>query len=261
MPANQSTIAKLMATAAPTPGTRDAARIAARSSGTARRTCLPRRSGGSDSGSVRSASRKLTAASPAATKAGSALPVRRPGIAPAQPPMNGPKMKPRPKAMPMIPMPRARCSGGGHVGDVGLRDGDVRGGDAAEGARRQQQQQRRRRAEQRHPDGGGGDAPQQHRPPPHPIRQPPPDRDEEELHDRVDGARHGRDEVAGAEAARQRREKGDHQAEPEQVDEHRQEQRADRGGARPARRGRGYGASVAGARSSAVGRSGTDQGA
>src|SRR6188768_1387968 len=48
MPANQSTIAKLTATAAPTPGTATAVRRAAMSSGTARRSTWPRRSGGSD---------------------------------------------------------------------------------------------------------------------------------------------------------------------------------------------------------------------
>ena len=112
IPANQSTIAKLTATAAPMPGTATAVRIAARSSGTARRTDLPRRSGGSDSGSVRSASRKFTAASPAATKAGRNPSRPNTGNRDSSPPMNGPRMKPRPNAMPMIPMPRARCSGG-----------------------------------------------------------------------------------------------------------------------------------------------------
>ena len=91
--------------------------------------------------------------------------------------------------MPMIPMPRARLLGRRHVGDVGLRDGDVGGGDAAEDARAEQQRQRRRQPEQRHADGRGGDAPEQHRPPPDPVGEAPPDRDEQELHHREDARR------------------------------------------------------------------------
>ncbi len=138
--------------------------------------------------------------------------------------------------------PARAALGRRHVGDVGLRDGDVRGGDAAPDARHKQPDQGRREAEHRHPDRRGGDAPEQHRPPPHAIREPPPDRDEQELHDGEDRARHRGHEVAGPEAARDAGEKRDHQPEAEQVEEDREEQRAERGVAEGlSRGGRGRG--------------------
>ncbi len=53
---------------------------------------------------------------------------------------------------------------------------------------------------------------------------------------REDRARHRGHEVAGAEAARDAGEKRDHQAEAEQVEEDREEQRAERGVAEALRR-------------------------
>src|SRR4029079_14986937 len=62
------------------------------------------------------------------------------------------------------------------------------------------------------------------------IREPPPDGDEEELHERVGGARQGRDEVTGAEIARQPRQERDHEAEAQQIEEDGEEERSEGGG-------------------------------
>ena len=102
---------KLMATAAPMPGTEMAARNPARSIGEARRRDFPRRSGGSDSGKVRKAISRLIVESPAATSGGS-IPSRPKGWnRDSSPPMKGPKMKPSPKEIPTMAIPRARRSG------------------------------------------------------------------------------------------------------------------------------------------------------
>ena len=128
------------------------------------------------------------------------------------------------------PHPARALFGRRDVGDVRLRDRDVRGRDAGKSPRRQEQRQGRGEAEQGHAGGGRGDAPQQHGPAPDPIGQAPPDRDEEELHHRVDRAGHRGDEIAGAEVARDTGQKRDHQAEAQQIQEHGQEQRPQRGG-------------------------------
>src|ERR1700733_4278567 len=116
------------------------------------------------------------------------------------PPSAGPKMKPRPKAMPIMPMPRDE-EPGESVAD----------------------------AQHRHADGGGGDAPQQHGAAPHAIGQAPPHGDEQELHERVGGAWERRDEVARAEVAREAGQERDDEPEPEQLEEHREKERPERG--------------------------------
>ena len=228
MPANHNTMAKLTATATPMPGTATAARSAPMSSGTARRSCLPRALGGQRLRQRAQRQQEVDRRQPGGDQRG-----QRP-LAPehGKPRQLAADERPQDEAQPERdaddPHAARAVLGRGDVGDVGLRHGDVRGRDAAEHAGGDQQRQRRRRAQQRHADRRGGDAPQQHRAPPDPIRQPPPDRDEQELHDRIHGAGHRRDEVARAQPPRHPGQERDHQPEPEQVDEHGQEQRPDR---------------------------------
>ena len=125
-----------------------------------------------------------------------------------------------------------------YVGDVRLRDRDVRGREAREDAGREQQDQRVGEAEQHHARGGGGDAGEQDRSAPDPVGEAPPDRDEQELHQRVHRARQGRDEVAGAEVTRHAREEGDDHPETQEIDEDGEEDRAERSFAHQGRRGR-----------------------
>ena len=114
MPANQRTIMKLMATAAPMPGHADGGAKRGRGrcgDGAPHRLAAPlgRQRLGQRAQRQQQVDRRR--GRPRRTPA--SVPSRpSTGKRDSSPPMNGPKMKPRPKAMPMMPMPRARCSGG-----------------------------------------------------------------------------------------------------------------------------------------------------
>jgi hypothetical protein len=117
----------------------------------------------------------------------------------------------------------------GDVRDVGLGDRDVAGGDAAPEAGGEQQPQRGGVREDQHADGRGGDARDEDRAAAGAVAEVPPERDEEELHQRVRRAEERGGEARRAELPGDARQVRHNQPEAEQVEEDRQEDRAEGG--------------------------------
>ena len=174
---------------------------------------------GRDSGSRNHAATKFAKHSAAANHIGVSGEKRL-----SRPPIAGPKMKPRPKAAPISPIPRARFSGVVTSAIYACAVGNVGAGDAADDARHEQQRERtgerhrdvrEARAEQADQDDGLA---------PDLIRPAAPDRREQELHQREAGAEQPDRERRRAERLGVERQQRNDDAETEQVDEDGNEQ-------------------------------------
>ena len=176
------------------------------------------------SGRRKKAPTRLTSESAAAASPGAAS-----EYPASSPPTAGPKTKPSPKAAPIMPMPLARPSGRGHVGHVGLGDGDVGGGGAGEEARHEQHREAGRQPVEQEGQRGHGDGDEQHRPSPHPVGEAPPDGREDELHEGVAGAEPAGGRLGGSQVLGVDRHHRDDHPEAEQVDEDDEEEDAEGG--------------------------------
>ncbi len=144
----------------------------------------------------------------------------------------GPDDKAQPERHADQPHALRTIFGLGDVRDVGARRAQVRGRDPAEDTRREQPQNalspREPDTESGHRERRSGDRPKKHGPASHSVGYPAPDRDEQELHQRVDRAEERGHELADAEGvARLLRQEGQNEAEAEQIDEHRQKDGAE----------------------------------
>ncbi len=111
-----------------------------------------------------------------------------------------------------------------HVGDIGLRRGDVAGAGAGKGARGKQ-----------HPQPGGEGEPEigqrrrrharhQYRAPADTVAEPSPERRRHHRHQRIDGEQQRHLQRRGGEPLRVKRQQRDDQPEPDQVDENDEEE-------------------------------------
>ena len=118
--------------------------------------------------------------------------------------------------------------GRGHIGDVGLGNGDVPAGDPGQNPPGEKQRERLREAHERETGRGADDAHEQNRPPSEAIGEFAEDRREDDLHAGINAGEPADRDRGGVEVLRVKRQDRNDDAEAHQVDEDGEEEDEER---------------------------------